>query len=405
MEDVSEDMKKFTDYIKNELERKHHEVIKSLMLIPFHWILRQDEGYAGRSKIRFVVLYGAPGAFKNGVVNIVRNMFDFYNTIPIDDGGAPKTYASLRNELSDNLGIVMCDESDGAFIDKNKKFKNSSDVPVENLLKGIFQEHLPKVSTQEIGKNTKQKFHGTPVFIWNDDFKKTKALEDRCFALYFDKQFNTGYKNLFDINEHKKAAVYFGKAFASCLKKYWKDELRKYTEFEQLINAIYFHMKEDYKIDVDFLIKTEIEEEDEFLDIFDIFFDRMHNKIRNIFNYQAYIINENEAKDELWDLLSAETSFIKYIGTRSNNQNLYFDRKKFITYIRDVIAEDGGLLEKDIEEKFQLDTNGGKYHKRENVECYKMKKTFFMKNINKFVDDDDNDDEEKSESNAQTTIL
>ena len=41
----------------------------------------------------------------------------------------------------------------------------------------------------------------------------------------------------------------------------------------------------------------------------------------------------------------------------------------------------------------------------DNIECYKMEKSFFMENINKFVDDDDNDDEEKSESNTQTTIL
>ena len=37
--------------------------------------------------------------------------------------------------------------------------------------------------------------------------------------------------------------------------------------------------------------------------------------------------------------------------------------------------------------------------------CYKMKKFFVMKNINKFVDDEDSNNEEKSENNSQVTIL
>ena len=98
----------------------------------------------------------------------------------------------------------MCDESNGVFLDDNKKFKNSNIAPVENLLKGIFQTNMPNVSSQTTGQNLDQHYNATPIFIWNDDFKKTEALKDRCICIEFKEEFNRDFENLFDINEEKK---------------------------------------------------------------------------------------------------------------------------------------------------------------------------------------------------------
>ena len=384
------DISELTNYFKNKLSKKHLEVIKSLMLIPFHWILRQDNNYMGRGIIKFVVLHGAPSAFKNGIVNIVRNMFDFYSTIPIDASGTPNTYASLRNSINDNIGFVLCDESDNAFIDENKKFKSQSDSSVENLLKMVFQEGMPSVS-EETGKNLKQKFRGTPIFIWNDDFKKTKALEDRCIVLCFEKQFEIDFENFFDINYYKKDLLYFGNVFASCLKEHWEDELRKIRDYEELINTVFKYMAEEYNIDTSFLIDTKIDEENEFLDIFDIFYNRMHSKFHEIHNVEHYV-NETGINNDVFDKMKVD--FIKTIG----KTDIYVNKNRFINYIKYHVAKDGGLLIEQIEKKFDL----GEVVKRENVECYKINIEDFLDNINKHGDDKE---EKVEKEETQSRIL
>ena len=48
----NDDITSLTDYFKNQLTSKHLEVIKSLLLIPFHNILRNDQIYVkGNSAI------------------------------------------------------------------------------------------------------------------------------------------------------------------------------------------------------------------------------------------------------------------------------------------------------------------------------------------------------------------
>lgn len=375
--DKLRDISELTNYFKNKLTKKHLEVIKSTIFIPFHWILRQDKNYMGRGIIKFVVIHGVPAAFKNGIVNIVRNMFDFHTTIPIDEGGTPNTYASLRNSINDNIGFVLCDESDNAFIDENKKFRSQTDNSVENLLKMVFQAGMPSVS-EETGKNLEQEFRGTPIFIWNDDFKKTKALEDRCIVLCFEEQFNLKYEDLFDIEKFKEDLLYFGAVFASCLKEHWKGELDKIREYEEIINTVFKYMKEDYNIDTDFLIKTKIKEENKFVDIFDIFYNRMHNKLHKIYNLEHYI-DGDKINNKVFDKM--EVNFIKHIGKKE----LYVNQNRFIDYIRYHVAKDGGLLIEQIEEIFDL----GETVKKGNVNCYKININTFMQNINKHSDDEE----------------
>ena len=253
------DITTLTNYLKNELTQKHLEVIKSLLLIPFHYILRHEIDYPSRKVVRFVVICGVPSAFKNGIVNIVRNMFDFYRTIPINEGGTPSSYASLRNAINDNIGFLMCDESNGVFLDGNKKFRNTNIAPVENLLKGIFQIDIPNVSSQTTGKNLTQHYNATPIFIWNDDFKKTEALKDRCICIEFKEPFNRNFENLFNASKQKKNLLAFGDTFAYCFKNHW-EELRNEVEWEKLVDKILKYMQEEYDIDTEFLREIQIEE-------------------------------------------------------------------------------------------------------------------------------------------------
>ena len=255
------DITSLTDYFKNELTDKHHEVIKSLLLIPFHHILRHDLSYMGKGMVRFVVIYGVPSAFKKEIVNIVRNMFDFYRTIPMNEGGTPSSYASLINEIDDNVGFLMCDESNGVFLDNNKKFKNTNRAPIENLLKGIFQTKISYVSSKKTGKNLTQYYNATPIFILNDDFKKTETLKDRCICIEFKEQFNKKDENQFDINEQKDNLLTFGNAFAYCFKKHW-EELYGIREWEILVNKILQYMLDEYNIDTEFLIQTKVEKKE-----------------------------------------------------------------------------------------------------------------------------------------------
>lgn len=388
-----------TDYFKNILTKKHLEVIKATILIPFHWILRDDDDYMSRGIVKFVVLHGAPSAFKNGIVNIVRNMFDFYNNIPIDDSGTPNTYASLRNAINDNLGFVLCDESNNVFLDDDRKFRAQADNSVENLLKGIFQKRMPAVSSKEIGDNIKQNFHGTPIFIWNDDFKRTEALKDRCFVLCFNHRFNDDYENLFSVKHFKKQLLFFGEAFAWCLASNWNEgkKLRNIRDYETLINNVFELMYQKFKIDTQFLIDTKIVESDDVINIKDIFFNRMHYKLYSIHNLNQYV-NEAGINKNVFDLMHLD--FLK--AKDKKGIYVYFNKNKFINYIRDKVANDGGLRIDQIEEVFDFEVNNNVKGDEEeikekkhifnisNVPCYKYKIKTFIEECTTDIDDDDN---------------
>lgn len=330
--------------------------------------------------MQFVVICGTPSAFKTGIVNIVRNMFDFHNTIPIDEGGTPSSYASLRNAINDNIGFLMCDESNGVFLDNNKKFSNTNIAPVENLLKGIFQTNIPNVSSQTTGQNLTQHYNATPIFIWNDDFKKTEALKDRCICIEFKEQFNKQYKNLFDIDEQKDNLLAFGHTFAYCFKEHW-EELKKERNWEVLVDKILQYMHDEYDIDTEFLIKTKVEEKNTSLDIEEMFYNRMHYKFRQIPNIEAYIAGEN-ITHTLFDKL--DVNFIK----EYNSKSIYCYKTQFIKYIRDKVAEDSGLTEKHIEETFNIE---GKY--ANGTMCYRFEIKDFISKVNKFKKETDETEE------------
>ena len=364
------DITTLTNYLKNELTQKHLEVIKSLLLIPFHYILRHEIDYPSRKVVRFVVICGVPSAFKNGIVNIVRNMFDFYRTIPINEGGTPSSYASLRNAINDNIGFLMCDESNGVFLDGNKKFRNTNIAPVENLLKGIFQIDIPNVSSQTTGKNLTQHYNATPIFIWNDDFKKTEALKDRCICIEFKEPFNRNFENLFNASKQKKNLLAFGNTFAYCFRNHW-EELRNEIEWEKLVDKILKYMQEEYDIDTEFLREIQIEEKETSIDIEEMFYNRMHYKFRQVYNIEAYIegdtINHNIFEKLDIDFLYSH-----------NSKSVYFYKNQFINYIRDKVAEDGGLTEQHIEEAFNIKTTT-----KSNRKCYRFDIETFMQKINK----------------------
>ena len=377
----NDDITSLTDYFKNQLTSKHLEVIKSLLLIPFHYILRNDQKYMSREIVQFVVICGTPSAFKTGIVNIVRNMFDFYNTIPIDAGGTPSSYASLRNAINDNIGFLMCDESNGVFLDNNKKFTNNNKAPVENLLKGIFQTNIPNVSSQTTGQNLTQHYNATPIFTWNDDFKKTEALKDRCICIEFKEPFHKKGKNLFNINEQKDNLLAFGHAFAYCFKKHWK-ELKEERNWEELVNRILGYMQEEYNIDTQFLINTKVTEKETNIDIEEMFFNRMHYKFRQIPNLESYIEGK-KINPTIFDKL--DVNFIK----QYNSKSIYCYKTQFINYIRDKVAEDGGLTEKHIEKVFNAES---KY--ANGTLCYRFGIQDFMNKVNKFNKKDDETEEE-----------
>lgn len=245
--------KYLNNWIKDNLGEEQLRLFKSLILLPFHCIIRNDEDAEPRGLIRSVIAEGDSDQLKSFTTNFVINCFTTHEKIPLADNRSSDSFPALRNDCHNHTGILMCDEADKLIVDW---IGGGKLVPeAVNFIKRMEQSRSINVADlNRQGSNMGSMLNSTPVFIWNDFIEYVQApLNDRLLLCTFHKENKPSINQKWKISNGKKQMVLFGEhlswAFYECY-----EEIRTMTT-ETATNTILKYLIDEYGYDMDFLIE------------------------------------------------------------------------------------------------------------------------------------------------------
>ena len=250
--------KKPAKYLNKWLQENFREeqlrLFKSLILLPFHSIIRNDEDAEPRGLVRAIIGEGDSDQLKSLTTNFVINCFSTHEIIPLADNRSSDSFPALRNDCHNHTGILMCDEADKLIVDW---IGGGKLVPeAVNFIKRMEQSRSLNVADlNRQGKNMGSLLNSTPVFLWNGFIEYVPTpLNDRLLLCPFHKENKPEIKQKWKMKQGKKQMILFGEhlswAFHQCY------ENIKTMDTETATNTILQYLIDEYNYDMDFLIET-----------------------------------------------------------------------------------------------------------------------------------------------------
>lgn len=252
--------KKPARYLNTWLQENFGEeqlrLFKSLILLPFHTIIRNDEDAEPRGLVRAVIAQGDSDQLKSLTTNFYINCFTTHTTVPLSDNRSSDSFPALRNDCHNNTGILMCDEADKLMVDWTGGGKLVPEAV--NFFKRMEQSRSLNVADlNRQGKNMGSLLNSTPVCIWNDFIEYVPApINDRLLLCQFHKENKPMIKQKWKLSNGKKQMLLFGEhlswAFHQCY------ENIKVMDTETATNTILTYLNKHYGYNMNFLIETEL---------------------------------------------------------------------------------------------------------------------------------------------------
>lgn len=241
-------------WLKTNFGEEQLRLFKSLILLPFHSIIRNDEDAEPRGLVRAVIGEGDSDQLKSFTSNFVINCFTTHEIIPLASNRSSDSFPALRNDCHNHTGILMCDEADKLIVDW---IGGGKLVPeAVNFIKRMEQSRSLNVADlNRQGNNMGSLLNSTPVFLWNDFIEYVPApLNDRLLLCPFHKENKPEIKQKWKMKQGKKQMILFGEqlswAFHQCY------ENIKVMDTETATNTILQYLIDEYDYDMDFLIET-----------------------------------------------------------------------------------------------------------------------------------------------------
>lgn len=306
------------DWCNKYLTDEHKIIFKYLLLSPFIRLLRDDHKYP-REVVKACILEGKPKAFKTGLINLCRNVYDETKTINFNESPSVQSMPGLRNKLNSIVGINLVDESNSKILSQKSNFKRE----FEDLIKLHFDKNLPQISSDTTGTNLMQENNSLLCITWNDRATVVHALKDRLIKLWFDEDFKTE-EDIREIYNWKTGLVDFGKLFINYFKEDY-DYLMNIDNPNHMINHVLEKINTTYNIQLDWLIDVEIIYESEV----------STEWINDLWKEWIYYYQDNGEDIDEFNRLS-------YVHSVNKNSVLLY-QTRFTKYVATELAHDSGI--------------------------------------------------------------
>jgi hypothetical protein len=245
--------KYLNNWLKENLGEEQLRLFKSLILLPFHCIIRNDEDAEPRGLVRGVIGEGDSDQLKSFITNFVINCFTTHEKIPFADNRSSDSFPALRNDCHNHTGILMCDEADKLMVDWIGGGKLVTGAV--NFIKRMEQSRSINVADlNQQGKNMGSMLNSTPVFLWNGFIEYVQApLNDRLLICDFHKENKPDIKQKWKMKNGKKQMVLFGEHISWAFHECYQDI--KTMDTETATNTILTYLNKEYGYDMEFLLE------------------------------------------------------------------------------------------------------------------------------------------------------
>lgn len=157
--DLNNIQKRVIKYMEDNFTSEMLGAFRLLILLPFHWILKNDPDLNKKEFIKGLCLYGWGNRGKTFIVNFVLNMFRKEIIDLLGEEGF-KTLAGFYGGLKENMGIFLVDDCN--------KILNENKETLCDIINGIPRKTIIRQGTEGGKKITNDKFFSTPVFTSNN---------------------------------------------------------------------------------------------------------------------------------------------------------------------------------------------------------------------------------------------
>jgi len=353
--------KYLNNWLKENLGEEQLRLFKSLILLPFHCIIRNDEDAEPRGLIRAVIGEGDSDQLKSFTTNFVINCFTTHEKVSLADNRSSDSFPALRNDCHNHTGILICDEADKLIVDW---IGGGKLVPeAVNFIKRMEQSRSINVADlNRQGSNMGSLLNSTPVFLWNDFIEYVPTtLNDRLLLCRFHKENKPNIKQKWKISNGKKQMVLFGEHLSWAFHECYEDI--RTMDTETATNTILKYLIDEYGYDMDFLIEiplmyTDILQADE-------------NIRENIIGALRSYIKESQ----IWEGIPAHSQlkdnpkFKGHLGY-CNNTHLRIKVKTFTDWVNRKVLNGGETTPEEIAEMFHWEIT-----KVRNVKVFNVRNT------------------------------
>lgn len=283
-------------WMKQNLGVEQLRLFKSLILLPYHKIIRNDETAQPRGLVRAVIGQGDSDQLKSFTVNFQYNFHSTHVNVPLSENRSSDSLPALRNDCHNNTGILMCDEADKLIVDWTGDGRITYEAG--NFIKRIEQSRSINVSDlNNQGNNMGSLLNATPVFLWNNFISYVDpALNDRLLICDFHKENKPDIKDMWSLRKGKNQMLRFGEHISHAFKTKYDDI--KTSDAETATNIIIDYLMEEYDYDLQFLKEIKFKYASELYDPVNI-----HDNI--ISALRSYIVQtklyEKSASEQLQD--------------------------------------------------------------------------------------------------------
>ena len=303
--------KHVVDYMEMHFTPEMKNAFRLLIMLPFHWILKNDVDVNDKHFIKGVALYGWRDCGKTFIVNYVANMFS-KQKIKFIGVDSFKTYAGFYGALRENVGILLVDECNYLLNKWQKEFND--------IINAIPQQKVPKQGTEGGGAITNDNYTSTPVFTSNNNPNFNKSNLARIDVIHMTKQYDPNKKFL--LSKGKNLLLKFGDLIATAFKENY-EEIKKCKTPIEASNIILEALPLDMSNILEQRFYTESDEKD--LPI----------------NLQLKRSIEEKIKRELYYGILEEYAFnFDWILRYSSENNMYhINLRKFYNYLEEVTGD------------------------------------------------------------------
>ncbi len=246
-----------SSWFKNNMGEEQLRWLKSLMLLPFHSILRKDETSQPRGLVRAPIAQGDSDCLKSFIANFYYNCFCTHHNIPLSDNRSSDSLPALRNDCHNHTGMLICDEADRLMVDWIGGGRLTFEAG--NFIKRM--EQLRSINVADLnnqGNNMGSLLNATPVLIWNNFISYVDvALNDRLLLCEFHKKNKPEIKEKWSLKQRKQEMLIFGEHISIAFKERYDDI--KTSDTETATNIIISFLIEEFGYDLMFLKEIPLE--------------------------------------------------------------------------------------------------------------------------------------------------
>lgn len=312
--DLTNIQKRVVDYMVQEFTPEMLGAFRLLILMPFHWILKNDPVVNKKSFIKGLSNYGWRDRGKTFIVNFVLNMFRNEIIDFIGEEGY-KTLAGFYGGLKENMGIFLVDDCN--------KILNENQEALTDIINGIPRKTLIRQGTEGGKAPTNDPFYATPVFTSNNQPNFNQANLLRVDVIYFSNLFKPRKEDKFNLKIGKKLLLKLGALISMSFK----------NNYEAIIEC-------DEPLEASNIILNGIDGLD-FTDIINTDFEIVENLDDTPINIKVRNDIENRIGDLLnYNNLEDYTYKFNWILKYDRNKGVFYTQlKKFYNYLEQVTSD------------------------------------------------------------------